>query len=144
MVQTVFGPKQYLVKKLEFNSFNSNNIWVKKLSKKLVGGKYLFGSKKILNPKRFWSNNILGPKKFKSKLFWSSQIAGSIQIFNYDTFWGKEHHLLCISQHFCINDVITCHNERCYGEKLLENITKKWITSLVLNILHFSEHSLIR
>ena len=35
---------------------------------------------------------------------------------------GKEHHLLCISQHFCVND-ITCHNERCYGEKLFKNIT---------------------
>ena len=94
------------------------------LSKKLLGLIFVwvqkdFESKKILVQQDF------GSKFFKIKLFWSSQIAGSIQIFNYDTFLGKEHHLLCISQHFCINDVITCHNERCYGGKLLENITKK-------------------
>ena len=37
----------------------------------------------------------------------------------------QEHDLFCIIHDFCINDVNTCHNESCYGEKLLENITKK-------------------
>ena len=104
------GSKHWLVHKECWvtTKCSGEKIWIKKIKKIFCQND--FGSTNFGSKKEFGSNKILGPNCFGVHNYVGSNV--DIICFVY----------FMILHDFCINEIITCHNERCNVAQISEKI----------------------